>query len=72
MSNGQIVKTSGPDRDGESRGHCYDGTGWILCDFWYHEGGESQCQLFWGVRKDASLALIACDKLYGVNYVGRP
>jgi hypothetical protein len=61
-------------------GHCYDGTGWFLCDFWAghltHIGanpeGNSRCLLFGGAEKYASEALLICNKVYGSNYEGKP
>lgn len=64
-----IVKTPGPDEDGISRGHCYDGAGWDECPFWYR-GANSMCKLF-NQPKQTSLALLMCDKIYGVKYTGR-
>ena len=69
----KIVKTAGPDELGNFEGHCYDGTGWIDCDFWEHCQGNSRCMLFGGkdgVPKVASHALKCCDKVYGINYSG--
>ena len=77
----KIIKTTGPDVLGKLHGHCYDGTGWIVCDFWYghgtkdneNGGGESRCMLFGGkdgIKKHASKALACCDKIYGTSYDG--
>lgn len=75
----KVIKTAGPDATGKLEGHCYDGTGWVTCDFWHGHGtkndgeGESRCMLFGGkdgVQKVASHALKCCDKIYGVDYNG--
>ena len=59
----KIIKTSG---------HCYDGPGWADCEFWRYGENHSECTLFGenGVAKEASKALIICDKVYGLNYEG--
>lgn len=72
----KIVKTPGPGPDlYRLKGHCYDGTGLIECDFWEHNGstGASRCTLFGGingVHKLDSEALEVCDRIYGPYYVG--
>lgn len=79
----KIAKSAGPNNFGTLEGHCYDGTGWVLCDFWYghktkdnsNGDGVSRCMLFGvkdGVPKEASHALKCCDKIYGVDYQGNP
>ena len=55
-------------------GHCYDGMG-TECDFWSHnEASEepySECLLFGGgISKYASYSLVACNKIYGMDYTG--
>ena len=71
----KVVKSAGPDANGKLEGHCYDGTGWVTCDFWRHgvKDEESRCMLFGGkdgVQKIASHALKCCDEIYGVDYNG--
>jgi len=53
-------------------GHCYDGMGWVDCDFWVHDKDESICMLFGkdGVPKNKSESLIICNKIYGLDYDG--
>lgn len=75
-----IRKSPGPDEQEIYRGHCYDGPGWQCCDFWAghkskigdNSEGISRCLLFSNIIKDASQALICCDKIYGTSYNGRP
>jgi hypothetical protein len=70
----RICKSAGPDEFGRSVGHCYDGAGANECSFWDRdEAGGSVCRLFGeGVGKEASRCLVACDKIYGVHYCGKP
>ena len=74
----RIRKSAGPETNDSMRGHCYDGPGWQVCDFWAGHGmksasnpdGPSRCLLFGGTEKHASEALRCCDKLYGLDYEG--
>lgn len=68
----EIIKTPGPDAEGKSFGHCYDGAGWKKCSFWYVNDGKSWCMLFSkdGIEKENSKSLVACDRIYGLNYQG--
>ena len=60
----------------KSGGHCYDGCGWNNCAFWEfvpNVPSSHKCKLFGGedgVQKDASKALVMCDKIYGHSYEG--
>lgn len=68
----KIIKTSGPEYiNGPVRGHCYDD--FNECAFWQRQP-ESKCLFFGasGVKKQASEALRACDKIYGTDYNGEP
>ena len=70
----KIRKTCG----GDGCGHCWEGTGWVKCDFYntdeMEKGGENaaRCDLFGGVYKWSSQSLSVCDKIYGRNYDGAP
>lgn len=70
----RVIKSGGPEYvNGPLRGHCYDGMGLRMCEFWHSANGESKCCLFGGkdgVLKVASESLRICDKVYGVNYDG--
>jgi len=70
-----VIKTAGPEStSGSMRGHCYDGTGWVECDFWEHSAQDSRCMLFGGesgISKRDSESLLICDKIYGTNYNGK-
>lgn len=57
----------------KSGGHCYNGCGWLECDFWHKDDTGSYCKLFGdGVKKYTSEALHICDKIYGRDYEGNP
>ena len=59
----------------KSGGHCHDGCVWFDCEFWQKDDAGSYCMLFGGnigVKKNASKALIICDKIYGMGYTGEP
>lgn len=68
----KIVKSCGIKKDGSKCGHCYDGTGWVICSFWSKEKDESKCTLWGmnGIKKEASQALFICDLTYGFDYEG--
>ena len=62
-------------------GHCYDGCGWLMCDFWDTttpckdnpgKYATTKCKLFGNTEKYASEALKICDKTYGCCYEGKP
>ncbi len=76
-----IRKTAG----GDGCGHCCDGCGWTLCDFYDTsemkdkdfqglpldvDVNKAKCILFGGAYKHSSQALFICDKIYGSNYEG--
>jgi hypothetical protein len=68
-----IVKSHGPTIDQSSfEGYCYDGTGFVGCDFWKHNTEGSWCMLFGknGIHKLNGKSLVICDKIYGVDYYG--
>lgn len=65
----------------KSGGHCYNGVGLQICEFWAvhntkigkNPEGVSRCLLFGGsegIVKDASKSLNICDKMYGKLYEG--
>jgi hypothetical protein len=62
----------------KSGGHCYDPMGVQDCAYWEHREADkdhvvtySRCRLFGNTSKNASRALVCCDKIYGKDYEGR-
>lgn len=55
-------------------GHCYNGMGWIDCDFWVKGDTDHthRCKLFGNTEKWTSESLLVCNSIYGRHYEGKP
>lgn len=64
-------KRKSPERVVKTMCHCYNGTGWEVCDFWWYDKQKmSRCAMFGNAIKYGSEALKICDKIYSEHYDG--